>query len=530
MPDRNRQAGVSGQAKAGLQALFDEASTLAARANWTGAESIVRRLLAAAPDSPHVLILASSVMLGRGHYREARALALQLAPPLDEPRVLMQAVRVLRRFEEPAVMRRLVAGSRWQSIVQLPVLAELALHLCSSGEYPLARECIDRMLGIDPRCGDAHYLLGLLEMFAGRKEHSLAALDRALTIEPRMANAHWLVAMQDDRSRAEAHVAIMQRVLPGIRSGSEAQAYLYYSLHHRLHSLGRHADAWQTLVRGMAVMRGLTPYRREEHHALFQALQEMTLPRYAPTPQPAGQPGLIFIVGMFRSGTTLIERVLAGHPDVADGGETYQFSAGMRDATNHDSPDVIDAAIVSRASTADFDIVRHRMHAYAAWRSGGKKWLTEKLPSNFLNLGFILHALPEAKILHLRRDPVETGFSNLRTIFRGAAPYACDQADMADYYLRYSELMAHWHAVAPGRILDVNYSDFVESPEVQARRLLEYCGLEYVEDILDVGRQEGQTATASAAHARQGILKNRGDAWKPYATELQPLIRGLAID
>jgi hypothetical protein len=231
---------------------------------------------------------------------------------------------------------------------------------------------------------------------------------------------------------------------------------------------------------------------------------------------------------MFRSGTTLIERILAGHPDVADGGETYQLSACLRQATDHDTFDAVDGAVASRAAIIDFDAIRQRMHAYAHWRAQGRRWLTEKLPSNFLNVGFILHAFPEARIVHMRRDPVETCFSNLRTIFRGAAPYACDQRALADYFLLYRRMMAHWNMIAPGRILEIDYAAFVDDPLIQAGRLLEYCDLEFLPSVLDLGRQGGASATASATHVRNGILKDRHTQWLPYERYLQPMLEILS--
>jgi hypothetical protein len=263
-----------------------------------------------------------------------------------------------------------------------------------------------------------------------------------------------------------------------------------------------------------------------EQDDLFASLKRLALPPFEPAPQDGT--GLIFIVGMFRSGTSLIERVLGGHPDVVDGGETWQLSACLRQATDHDSMRVLDATIVARAPAADFAEVRSRMLRYAAWRSSAKPWLTEKLPSNFLNLGFILHAFPEARIVHMRRDPMDTCFSNLRTFFSGAAAYACDPMDMADYYLRYLDLMAHWHTLAPGRILDVEYGAFVADADRQARRLLEYCGLEYRTEILELDRRSGTSATASAAHVRRGVLKDRGQAWKPYAAHLDAMREALS--
>lgn len=511
-----------------LHRLFDQAAECAARGDWASAERAVVRLQAVAPDSVPVLMLATLVMLRLGRYRDAHRCVLQAARlPADASDTLLQVARWLHRFEEFEALERLVAGSDWRAIRSLPLLIELAQLLGSAGLYALAQDCVSHALKISPRHTDAHYLRGLFEMFSGNTEASIEALMRALSIDPRMANAHGLLSMQQDRRSAEWHIAAMRNVLPVLRPGSKAQAHLFYALHHRLDAVGQHEEAWQMLERGWAVMRRITPYQHCQQEALFSALKNMVLPAFQPDQEDTGGTGLIFIVGMFRSGTTLIERVLAGHPDVADGGESYLVSACMRDATDHDGSEVVDDVIVTRACQADFNPLRRRLQAYASWRARGRRWLTEKLPANFLNLGFILHALPEARILHMRRDPIDTCFSNLRILFHRAAPYACDQQDMADYYLQYRSLMAHWHAVAPGRILDVDYEAFVADPDAQARRVMAHCGLPYAPEALDLGRQGGKVATASAASVRKGILRNRGGAWKPYEQVLQPMIRGL---
>lgn len=508
--------------------LYARAAELANQGDWSGTLAVLEPLLQSGRRA-EVLLLAAWAMLRLDRYAEARTLVLEASTGnLPDARTFMQCVRLLRRLEEPAALERLAGSVEWSGVTELPVLAELGLLLGSANLFEPAHAAIDRMLELQPQNADAWYLRGLFAMFAGDREASLAALEQALSIEPRMPNAHWLVAMQGDASTAAAHVEQINRVFHGVVPGTEAQAYLLYSLHHRMHSLGRFEVAWKVLERGMAVQRRHAGYSRERQAAVFDALKRARLPVPPAEPRDPGRTGLIFIVGMFRSGTSLIERVVTRHPDVADGGETYQFAAAMRQATGHDSLDAVDASIIERAPMADFDQVRARMQSYADWRAGGRPWLTEKLPSNFLNIGFILRALPDARILHLRRDPMDTCFSNLRTILRGGAAYASDQSDLADFYLRYDDLMAHWHATAPGRILDVDYASFVADPEGQARRILAYCGLDFDARVLDVDKGQGQVATASAAHVRQGILKDRGGAWKPYEAHLGPLMEGLA--
>jgi tetratricopeptide (TPR) repeat protein len=509
-----------------LRPLLEQALRLRAMGRWPQAAEAALRLRNAVPGAIPPALLAAECVLPLDRYRLARELVLGVArPPVTSAESLLQLVRWLRRFEEPELTERLVGGSPWRRMGPPELLAELALHLGSSGLYRMASDCVEHALSSAPNNANLHYLRGLFRMFGGDTSGSVEALQHALRLRPGMANAHLSLAMQDAAGSADTYIADIRRALANVRNDEET-GYLAYALHHRLHALGEYDEAWQVLERGHAARRRITPYSRVEQDDLFARLKGLALPPFEPAPQDGT--GLIFIVGMFRSGTSLIERVLGGHPDVVDGGETWQLSACLRQVTDHDSMRVLDATIVARASIANFAEVCSRMLRYAAWRSGGKPWLTEKLPSNFLNLGFILHAFPEARIVHMRRDPMDTCFSNLRTFFSGAAPYACDPLDMADYYLRYRDLMAHWHALAPGRILDVDYAAFVADPEGQARRLLDYCRLEFQPEILELGRRSGTSATASAAHVRRGVLKDRGQAWKPYAAHLDAMREALS--
>lgn len=493
---------------------------------WAEGEAIAERLLDEVPRAIPVALLGAEMALRLDHYRAARRFILRVAePPVDSGEFLLQLVRWLRRFEESERIERVFSGSDWQRMGPPALLAELALHLGSSGLYPLADACTEHALKQAPGDANLHYLSGMHAMFAGDRDRSLRSLKRALQLRPGMPNAHMLVAMQADAEEAARQAPGIQSALRQARSPEE-MAYLSYALHLHLHALADYDEAWAALERGHAARLMLSPYARAKQHALFDALHGVR-PSRATRPRSTGDTGLIFIVGMFRSGTSLIERVLSGHPDVYDGGETMQFSACMREATDHDTLDVIDSVIVERAEAVDLEPVRRRMQTYANWRSAGRKWLTEKLPSNFLNLGYILQVIPDAKVIHMHRDPVATSFSNLRTFFSGSAPYACAQDDMADYYLRYQRLMQHWHTCFPGRIFDAEYGAFVADPARQSRRLLEFCGLEFDAKALDLERASGTSATASAAHVRKGVLSGRDEAWKKYGQQLERLVEAL---
>lgn len=161
------------------------------------------------------------------------------------------------------------------------------------------------------------------------------------------------------------------------------------------------------------------------------------------------------------------------------------------------------------------------------WRLGSERYFTDKLPSNFLNAGFICEALPQAKILHMVRDPVETCFSNLRELFSDVNAYSYDQLELADFFLQYRRLMAHWHKVFPGRILDVSYAELTRDPETVLRRVMAFCGIEFEPSMLALQERERGVATASAVQVRDKIIAREQPKWAPYAEYLQPMIQAL---
>ena len=268
-------------------------------------------------------------------------------------------------------------------------------------------------------------------------------------------------------------------------------------------------------------------YRADESRALVDALVAMPV---VPAPPRDAAPGTrtpIFIVGMHRSGTTLLEQLLDGHPEVRGVGELYDFTSQMRLATDHHCRGIIDRTIVERAGGVDFDAVGAGYLADMAWRLGPERCFTDKLPSNFLNLGFILRALPHARVLHMVRDPMETCFSNLRELFSEANPYSYDQLELADFHGQYRRLMAHWRAAYPGRILDVDYAALTRDTEGVLRGVSAFCGLDFDASMLAMGQRKRGVATASAVQVRQGVVARETPKWAPYAEYLEPMRRAL---
>jgi hypothetical protein len=210
---------------------------------------------------------------------------------------------------------------------------------------------------------------------------------------------------------------------------------------------------------------------------------------------------------------------------VAAGGETYDITAALRRASGVHCRGETDLRIIKARAGYDYRRIGKEFLDGMRWRAAGAPCITDKLPSNFLNIGFIARALPNARIIRLRRDPIDVGLSNLRTLFSTACQYSYDQMDFVDYFGRYEKLMQHWHAIFPGRILDVEYSDLVAEPEAMARRMAEFCGLPFEPAMVKIEERSDAVATASSVMMRDGIRKDRGKVWKAYETQLQPLIQ-----
>ena len=279
--------------------------------------------------------------------------------------------------------------------------------------------------------------------------------------------------------------------------------------------------AAQALESGMRARRAQVAFDPAAEADLFEALHavapDLERGHVGEGPQP------IFIVGLPRSGTTLLERILGGHPQVADAGELRDFTAQLRWGTALPGTNELDAPLVRAASRIDFAELGERYLSHTRWHARGKPFYTDKLPANFLNVGFIAQALPGAKILHMSRAPMDACFSNLKELFGPAYPHSYDQGEMADHYVRYRALMAHWHAAFPRRILDVSYEALAAEPERVAREVLAFCGLPWDDAVLAPEQRTGAVATASTAQVREPIHGRFVGQWRRYERQLQPL-------
>ena len=499
----------------------------ASRQEWPQAIALFEQLHARRPKDARVLVQLSYVQSLAGGYRAAREYALRAAAlaPRD-PGVVRELAPRLRTFNAARELDALVRAQGAVSQVPIPVLLSCAAQYSYLNEQDRALALLDEARRADPMFPPTLLARSHVLMYLGRFDEAEKDARAAVKRAPEIAQGWWLLSRLCKQTPASNIVTELRAQLqrPGRRPQEVAQ--LAEALHKALDELGDYAGAWSALELMCRTKRATLDYRADDTRALVDDLVAMPAGEVATMPEAQARTP-IFIVGMHRSGTTLLEQLLDGHPDVRGVGELYDFTSQMRLATDHHCRGVIDRIIVERARDADFASVGAGYLRDMEWRLAGERHFTDKLPSNFLNLGFICRALPHAKILHMVRDPLETCFSNLRELFSDANPYSYDQRELADFHQQYKRLMAHWHAAWPGRIFDVDYAALTRDPDTVMREVATFCGLDFDPAMLAMQERKRGVATASAVQVRNKVVARETPKWAPYEAQLQPLIEAL---
>ncbi len=516
---------------ASISELSQRAEQLAGQRNWGEAESLYRQILARQPGHGESLVQLSYIASLQGHYRAARDYALAAAGSRPkELQVLSELAKRLRTFNEAEVLLECLRGLGSLDRIPIPLLLAFAAQLSYLNRQEDALRLLDEAKRADPDYPPTLMARAQILTYLGRFQAAEQDLQYCLRRAPEIAQAWWLVSRLRKQSREANHVDRLRRLLavPGKRP--EEVALLAYALHKELDDIGDVAGAGEALTLACRAKRSTLKYQSEESQRLVDALIELPVAGNARTTASDGDSRRvpIFIVGMHRSGTTLLEQLLDGHGDIHGVGELYDFTSQMRWATDYHCRGVIDETLVRKAAVGvDYAAAGQGYLQKMEWRLGKERFFTDKLPSNFLNIGFICQALPQAKILHMVRDPVETCFSNLRELFSDANPYSYDQQELAFYYRQYERLMAHWRTAYPGRVLDVDYGRLTRDTETVLREVSDFCGFAFEPGMLALQERTRGVATASAVQVRDRVVALERPKWAPYEDYLQPLIRGL---
>ncbi|MBD8873214.1 sulfotransferase [Rhodanobacter sp. DHB23] len=371
--------------------------------------------------------------------------------------------------------------------------------------------------------------------FTGNLAVAEAHFDACIERMPTCWQAYGLRSRLRLQTADDNHVEALRTLLARHPAEVDAQIHLHSALAKECEDLGDYAAAFEHMRLGKAAARTRVDYRPEQDRALVDALIA-AFPGPVATDSGYGSDEPIFVVGMPRSGTTLVERVLSSHPDVYSAGELMDFGMQLCRLAPAGAPARLGPELVAQSHRYDWHQLGLRYVDATRPQTTLKPRFIDKLPHNFLNLGMIAKALPKAKIVCLRRHPLDTCLSNFREAFAEDSAfhgYSFDLLDIGRFYIQFDRLMAHWDTVLPGRILQLDYETLVAEQEATTRRLLAHCGLEWHDACLAFQRNTSAVATASTAQVREGMHRRAVGRWqkfRPWLGPLEELLRDAGID
>ena len=474
-------------------AYLNLAAVHTARHAHAGALQVLEALLAFAPGHPRALA--------------ALALALKELDRLDEA---LQAARRSALAAPQSPEPHNAMGSVYQAMGQYePALA--------------AYRCAADLPG--PAQMDAIANIGGLHMEFGRKAQALEAMEEAARVFP---DAPGILFQQIDLKRFEPGdplIARMQALLAREGISAADRTTLHFSLGKAFLDIGDSVEAFRHYDEGNRLKRKTFAYDPDADERWMTHIAEVFSPALLSERANAGaRSGLpVFVVGMPRSGTTLIEQILASHPMVFGAGELKTLHA------------LIDGiggfpATVAALSDAQFKALGEAYLARVAPMAAGRRHVVDKMPSNFLLCGLIRLVLPDARIIHSRRDRVDTCLSCYTKLFSGEQAFTYDQTELGRFHRSYQALMAHWRITLPAsHVLEVDYEEVVDDTERQARRMLDFLGLPWDERVLKFHETERPVRTASVNQVREPIYRTSTGRWKKHATQLKSLLEALDV-
>ena len=475
-----------------------------------GVQQAISEIAVLAKDFPKAIALAERALaLDNGDVRRRLHLAICHIAANEQRR----AAEILAHAEPD------LDGSAEQYSMLASLYVRLDRHERAADFY---RQAIER----EPANARHHFSLAATCRFMGLLSEAEEACDKALECDPTEYEAYLIRSDLRKQTRERNHIRQMEAVLARGTGNYMGEAMLCHALAKECEDLGLFEKSFRYLSRGAAARRRHLTYDVNKDLELIELIVSTFVDERIRRVGSQGYRSIepIFIVGMPRTGTTLVERIIGSHSKVKSAGELPNFPQVMAQMVNRRSAQkVSQTAMVPASLKLDMRELGESYIESTRGSTGDTPHFIDKLPFNYLNIGLIRLALPNAKIIHVSRDPMDTCYAVFKTLFQRAYPFSYSLDDLGRYFVAYRKLMAHWKSVFPGWMYDVSYETLVNETERESRRLVEYCGLEWEDQLSRFHEQDAPSMTASASQVRQPVYRSSVGKWRNYENQLRPL-------
>ncbi len=513
------------------KAVISQASEAMSAGQAGEAEKILREHLAAKPDDPVALRLLATIAMDANRWRPSLRLlrrAVESGPDftlgwIDLTTVLMKLDRYAEALEAADTAIGLDPSLPHAWVAKGGVLSKAQRH-------DEALEAYQKALELSPVHGGALAGMGHVLKTVGRQEESVAAYRKCIEAHPAYGEAYWSLANLKTFEFTAEEVGVMERMVGEPHLGDEPKVNFHYALGKQYDGQEQFERAFEHYRAGAELRRAQETYDPVHTQHLHDRIIETFTPEFLAARAGWGDPSPdpILIVGLPRSGSTLIEQILASHSQVEGTMELPDLSRAVRDI-NRSRKDGVQypEALEPLPEGALLELGRNYMESTRRYRTG-LPYFIDKMPNNFPMIGLLHLMLPNARVINARRHPLDSCLGTWKQLFFNGQSFSYDFFELGQYYLQYQRIMDHWHRVLPGKVLDVRYEDLVRDQEAQTRRILDYLGLPWEDGCLRFWETERAINTASSEQVRQPIYTKALNYWRNYEPQIGELIAVLA--
>jgi tetratricopeptide (TPR) repeat protein len=495
-------------------------------------EPLIRAYLLQHGNQVEAMRLLARIGIARRVFDDAELLlsaVLELAPDYRMARQEYAAVLLEEhKYSDARRELELLLGNDPENRVLRTLYATSCVGL---GEHQRAIGLYRELLRDSPADADLHLSIAHAQKTLGQRQQAVDSYHRAAACRPDFGDAYWSLANLKTHRFGDVELTHMRAAEAAPATAPVDRSHLCFALGKGLEDKGEYAESFRYYERGNALKRSESKYRAEIIENNTRQQIEVCTPQFFARHLRSGaqDPDPIFIVGLPRSGSTLLEQILASHSRVEGTQELANVQQIVRNLRGRD-PDLNNPRyprILAEMSTEEFRPLGEQYLATTRVYRTGKPFFIDKMPNNFRHLGLIHLMLPNARIIDARREPMACCFSNLKQLFANGQEFTYSIEDIARYYRTYLELMRHWDEVLPGRVLRVQHEDVVDDLEGSVRRILNFCGLEFEPECIEFHKTERSVRTASSEQVRQPIFREGLDQWTNFEPWLTPLKEAL---